>query len=455
MNPIRAAVLAGLVAAVSARAEDALPRPRGIVLITIDTLRADHCSALGHGRPTTPFLDSLAADGVLFRQAYAASSWTAPSMASLFTGLYPREHGVRHGAVTRGSEPDIAGQEVLAERFVTIAEALKEQGYRTFGVSCNGHMTRDTGFAQGFDFFESNWFEECPAPNVAVELWRDEIETSGRFFLWVHYFDPHVPYTARSPWIEQYGTPRERADEWGGTQLEDLHLRIREIRKDPAAAAALRDLYDSEIARCDSFVEQLFRSIRIDERDLVIVTSDHGEEFLEHRGLGHGDTLYEEVVRVPLIVRFPGGRFGGTTIDAPVENRNVAATVADILGGPAVAGTSLFPLIRGEESAADAVFLELDRGMSLTAVRRDGWKLISPARELAGGNTSKMRLYDLAADPRETTDLSGERAGTAAELSELLRRWQEGTGAGVEAPVSPRPLTPEQKTNLKSLGYGR
>jgi arylsulfatase A-like enzyme len=145
----------------------AVPTGPNIILITIDTLRADHLSCYGYHRQTSPFIDSIAGESVVFTNAYSTSSWTAPSMASIFTGHYPRSHGVLHG-VARGPKAAVTGQEILVKDFLTIAEALKTAGYTTFGVSSNGHISRGTGFSQGFDYFATHWFMKSPAPHSSV-----------------------------------------------------------------------------------------------------------------------------------------------------------------------------------------------------------------------------------------------------------------------------------------------
>lgn len=417
-----------------------------MVLVTIDTLRADHVSCYGYARNTTPFIDRIAARGLVYRNAYATSSWTAPSMASIFTGLYPRQHGVRHGFVQKG-ERAIAEQEFLWSGFPLLAEAMREAGYETFGLSSNGHMAPNTGFARGFDHFEAMWFVDAPAVNAAAEKWKDRIAAAGKYFLWVHYFDPHAPFVAREPYIREYAADAAAWEPWTGLGVDELERRKLEIRRTEGALQALVDLYDSEIRYCDRFVEQLFELLGIDERALVIVTSDHGEEFLEHNNIGHGHTLFEETIRVPLIVQWPGGTRTGT-VDRLVGNKDVFATILDMLevrpAAPAP-GRSLFAETEGEDAAR--VFTELDRGRQLRAVREGDWKLIAAEKK------PRSWLYDLSSDPGERADV----AAAAPERAALLRSLLDGFAAepAFAAPKSQRRMDPEAEMKLRSLGYLR
>jgi arylsulfatase A-like enzyme len=169
-----------------------------IVLITIDTLRADHLSCYGYERNTSPHIDKIAAQGITFKNVIAPSSWTAPSMASLFTSTYPINHGLVHGIKVRKQK-----KEVLSDQLITLPEVLRKKGYTTFGVSSNHHLTEEFGFARGFDFFAYLGWKNADMVNKTVYSWETTIKQSEKYFLWVHYVDPHISYAARSPWIER------------------------------------------------------------------------------------------------------------------------------------------------------------------------------------------------------------------------------------------------------------
>ncbi|MEI6971130.1 MAG: sulfatase, partial [bacterium] len=176
-------------------------RKPNVVLITIDALRPDHLSSYGYNRPTSPFIDSLAERGCVFSNCRSVACWTAPALASLFTSTYTRSHGVLHGFAR---ERKIHGQEVLDPSFLTLAEALKANGYATFAIAGTGHATSQSGMAQGFDKFDGLWFPPCETIHDAASAMRTDIAKSKPFFLWVHYFTPHAPYYARKPWINRY-----------------------------------------------------------------------------------------------------------------------------------------------------------------------------------------------------------------------------------------------------------
>ncbi|MCX6349827.1 MAG: sulfatase [Candidatus Aureabacteria bacterium] len=420
-----------------------------VILISIDTIRPDHLSVSGYARPTSPFLDRLAARGWIFRKCSSTSSWTAPAMASLFTGLYPRSHGVRHGAVRQGT---IVNQERLDDSFLTLAEALKARGYATFGVSTNGHVTSETGMAQGFDTFTSLWFADAAAAHRAALGLKDKIAASRPYFFWIHYFDPHAPYLPREPWLSRYSPNPALAREWGGKDMRELRLERGEILRHPELVSTLVDLYDAEINYTDGFLERLFNEVVALENSLVIVTSDHGESFGEHGDLGHGESLFEEEIAVPLIVVLPRGGRKGKTVESPVSLIDVFPTVLDFLGCPApsrVEGRSLLPLLTaGTGGGERPLITELDRAAVLTGVRSGRWKLVAKPRK----TESKWLLFDLALDPGESANLAGKNPGVFRDLCDRLKSWESSTPEFQAAPAAMN-RRPERIGDLKALGY--
>lgn len=420
-----------------------------IVIVTIDTLRADHLSCYGYDRPTTPFIDEIAARGCVFRNAYSTAPWTAPAMASLFTGVYPREHGVLHGTVA--GERSILHQEQLAPSFTTVPEAFKRAGYRTFGVLSNGHTSRETGFDQGFDELVTLWFDKSPAPNAAAERMKERLAGSSPFFFWIHYFDTHAPYLAREPWISRYSTNGPSCELWAAMPMRELRNRLIEIQRDPAAPQALRDLYDSEINFCDRNIRDLFAALPLGGNTIVVITSDHGEEFTDHGGVGHGDTLYEEVVHVPLIIAMPPGIKIRESVDQPVSNKELLATLIEAVGLELTAdipGISLWPLITGGTRPDEPVFMELDRGPDWKGLRLGRWKF------MLRGKKGKAMLFDLQADPGEVRSLAKRQAAIAADLLDRLQGWMRQRPV-FAAPVSSESLNDGQRESLRSLGYTR
>lgn len=429
----------------------AVPPHPNVILITIDTLRADHLSCYGYHRQTSPFIDSIAKQGVLFEQAYATSSWTAPSMASIFTGHFCRNHGVLHG-VAKGPKAAIHDQEQLTAEFHTIAEAFKSAGYTTFGVSSNGHVSKGTGFAQGFDHFKTHWFMKSPATNSTVKKWARLIREAPRYFLWLHYFDPHNPYSPRMPWIKNYTIQSKSYSKWTREEMGDPRGLIEEIKKDPQALDTLVDRYDSEINYCDQYIREVFEVLQPGPDTLIIITSDHGEAFLDHGQMMHGDTLFEEEVRIPLVVKFPGDNISpGLVIPHPVSNRNIFATVMDFTGllkDRAVPGKSLMPLISGTISAQpEDIFYELDWIGWGQAIRQGKWKFMASGRKEKG-----YFLFDIETDPGETRNLYHEFPEQVKTLETSLKQWLSANPE-FKAPRIKLSLDRDQENKLKTLGY--
>jgi len=453
-----AAVLAAEVpAAAPAKSAPPAGAPSAIVLVTIDTLRADTLSFAGYPLPTTPFLDRVAAQGVVFDRAYSTSSWTPPAMASIFTGAYPTTHGVVSGEI---SERRILRQPVLPESLLTIAEAAKRAGYATVGVASNRHLARALGFAQGFDrYFDPPDFRNGEAVNLEVArlfgeefgpAWRTQWRTRPTL-LWVHYFDPHDPYVPEPAWLSRFPSPAPP-----GSPQSPARLTMREIKRrfpnpDASLARAIRPYYDGEVHRTDRIVEKLWRELAPTDDTLLVVTADHGEEIVDHGGLGHSQSLYEELVRVPLLFCWPKALPHGSRIDTPVSVVDLLPTLLDLLGAEAPAalpGRSLAPLWRGDAAETRSVFLELNPPKPhRLAIVEGSWKLVvDPA------NRDASELFDLARDPGEARNLATSEPERLRAMRERLRAWRRSL------PVAPdREIRESQDQELieqlKALGY--
>jgi arylsulfatase A-like enzyme len=437
-------------------ASDRLSPPRGIVLVTIDALRADHLRCYGYDRNTSPFIDTIAQQGVLFTNAYATSSWTVPSMASIFTGLYPKNHGVRHGVSRQG---EVYNQQVLPRDLPNLTALLKEDGYTTVGISSNLHMSKNTGFARGFDHFILRRYGRASSMNEALQSVLEEIESARRWFLWIHYFDPHDPYFFRRPWAESYCTDREICQEISNEEMAMQRLRAlhQSGELEGKLPRALRSLYDSEINYCDEHLKLALQALPGFEDSLLIITSDHGEEFDDHGGLGHGTSLYEELVRVPLIVRFPGARHAGVRIDHQVSIVDILPTIVEALGlkVPQTAdGESLVRLIEGHETEEGTtprkeIYMELDRKFKGEAVRSENLKLIDIRSPVTG-----IALFDIEEDSEEKFNIAGLRPHDVERLFKALRNFVESPTLARETETSP-PLSREDLDVLRSLGYIR
>ena len=434
--------------------EEPPPRPN-IVLITIDTLRSDRVSAYGYDRQTTPFLDALADQGVRCTTSYSPSSWTVPSMASLFTSLDPDHHGVQRGLIEKNR---IVGQEVLDDSYLLLAEILRAAGYRTYGVSANLHLAPRFGFAQGFEHYENLGFANADRIAPVLETWSEELRSGGQpYFLWIHYFDPHDPYYPREPWFEN------PVPALAGEFSEDDPVDIRRLywlnspdgrRRNPRRLKKelriAKAAYDAEISYTDEQIRQAFETLDLDANALIVVTADHGEEFYEHGNLGHGQDLHEEQVRVPLILRLPGAAHAGGIVRQPVSLIDVTPTILDLLGlhlPPMSQGESLLPLIDDSSLERAPIYLAVSRAEpGLRAIRQGSWKYI---RDL--GNSREDRLFDLSSDPGEQRNLLGEEPVKARELADQLDAFL-ATAPSLAQP-SIEEVDEETLDELRALGY--
>lgn len=445
-------LLVGLIGC--SRSEDTEPKRPNVVLVTLDTLRADSLGSYGYRRDTSPFLDRLAAEGIRLTHAYSVSSWTVPAMASLFTGVLPATHGVSHGLVTQDG---IVGQEVLAEDFQLLAETLQRAGYRTYGVAASAHLDRRFGFAQGFDRFENVGFSNAPKALRALAAMAGEIvEGEDPYFLWLHLFDPHDPYKPRQPWIRDYFPQPGELRQSGFSSPRELRNDLAGVGR--AAGESFdrvvefaRAVYDSEINFTDRAVRRAFGILEVSPADLVLVTSDHGEEFLEHRDFGHAGTLFEEQVRVPMIVRLPNLAHAGKVIEAPVSLLDVLPSIVDWLGldsPESVQGRSFLRWLEEGAAPERPIHLALSRPRSeLSGVLVDNWKYIHDH-----GQADDHRLYNLARDPRESRNLIDEEPDRARQLAQALSSHL-AAAESLRPEVTVEEIPPETLEQLRALGY--
>jgi arylsulfatase A-like enzyme len=415
-----------------------------ILLVVIDCLRADHVGAYGHTRPTTPVLDRLAAEGTIFRQAYAQAHWTRPSLPSLLTGLYPSEHGLLEVELNRQGR--IIGPALAAEAD-TLAEQLTAAGYRTAFIGAQYQMAKAFQLDQGFSFF-NNRAGRAPAISHAFGLWLDR-HPGERFFVYLHYLDIHWPYCPPDVVRGRFdaGTS-ELSVCGGGRELRDA-IRHGEIELSAADVERLAARYDESLLATDYQVgvalAHLERRGLLDDT-LVVVTADHGEEFMEHGEIGHNDGLYDVLLHVPLIVRPPKSWPGEPRreVDAVHELRSVAPTLRQAAGASAGrGGPSLVPYLLGRDVEGVSGYAVAESS-TLVSVRNARYRLVVDRR---GGGA---RLYDRAAEPLEETDVGPSRPRELAELAAYLRTWSAGL-----APLAPVPTEADEETleGLKSLGY--
>lgn len=419
-------------------AADVPGRGPNVLLVTIETLRADHVSAYGYGRQTTPFLDSLAAEGLLFENAHATSSWTLPSLTSLLTSAYTSEHGV-------GSNGPMAGTTLaLPEHLALLPELLSARGYRTYGVTASLQTTEKMGYARGFDRYSNLGSVECQSVSAQVEAWATELHQEGEWFLWLHLFDPHGPYHPREPGLSEFWSPeRERRTELESALSQQLFNRRDELGEDDLAY--LEALYDSEIRHADDCLAAIYGTLPQAEELMLVVTSDHGEEFMERGRLLHAQTLFDESIRIPLIVRPPGGE-EGRSVASPVSLIDVTPTILAAVGAEVPAtlrGRALLPQA-DRETRGRSVYAELLTRSDLRSVSDGRWKLI---RE-----NGRSLLFDLEEDPGESVDRAGDRPEDLARLQAALDRFEEAS-SGYTRRGAEITRSAEELEALRALGY--
>jgi arylsulfatase A-like enzyme/Tfp pilus assembly protein PilF len=444
--------------------------PSAVVLVTVDTLRADFVSFNGHQPQTTPFLDTLAQDAVVFSEAYAPSSWTAPSMASLFTGMAPSTHGVVTAIMDGNGR--VLSQPALAASLTTLAETFKAAGYVTVGIPANLHLAAEFGFAQGFDYYAPADFCLANEVNsrVAIQLQRafgPEWQTAWKrrpTFLWIHYFDPHAPYEAREPWISQYAPDFDRrpSDFPAGINIREIKQRYPHPGRE--LADHLKPLYESEISYFDDAFRRLSERLGlVDDNVLLIVTADHGEEFLDHGDLEHGHSLYQELVHVPLFVRWPDQLPRGRRVETPVSLLDLYPTFVEMLGLEAPSafdGESILALLREDTQTAPRVlYFELrsrglaqnphQLGVSLKGIREGEWKLI------AADQARPVQLFDLTRDPSELIDVTAEHGEVVRRLQARLTSWLN-TRRLPPPDAHPVPVADDSvRERMRALGYSQ
>ena len=476
--------------------------PANVLLISLDTLRADHLGYHGYSRATSPFLDRFAENSALFEHAISTSSWTLPAHASLFLSQDSSVHGANNHDRSVGSEA------------TTLAEILQRMGFRTAGFYSGPLLAPKYGFSQGFEIYKGHRELAAPDPSGPPEAKRfaervnhgalSWLEGLGdeRFFLFLHYFDVHAPYAARLPGMPGYcdlgaASGRDYAA-IGGAQTRrflDLHgvtedLVPRELKPRHAIRAlekagyehlvrgfmdafklqgeqvadderqCLIGLYDDGIRYLDHQLAQLFAELRrrgILDRTLVVLTSDHGETLFEHdHQRGHGKSLYQALLHVPLVISAPGMK-RGRRVPQWVSTLDVLPTILDYLSAdppPTLQGRSLRPLIEGRASRSAPVVAELI-GRSGQAGSRvpDQWAIIQPPFKLIVSD-DREQLFHLRDDPGETTDLAPYELDKVAELRELLQRRRqvaESLRGDIEPPEVE--LTPAEQRELRALGY--
>jgi arylsulfatase A-like enzyme len=421
-----------------------------VIFIIVDTLRADHVGCCGYKRDTTPNIDGLARQGILFDNAIVPAPWTLPSVGSILTCQYPSVLGIRDKIA------------VIDPRFATLAEMLKAKNYRTKGIVSHTLLSARLGLGKGFDNYDetaSFGHGGVCSPQVTEKAMRFLGERHDRpFFLFIHYFDPHYNYILHDKY-NYYPSYKGRIK--SNHPILDL-WRLRDTLSEDDIRFLIA-LYDSEIAFTDEHVGKvldILKSRRLYENSIVIVTGDHGEEFMERGWIGHSITLYQELIRVPLVMKLPGHK--PNVIKAPVGLINLVPTVCSCLGLDVPEGLDgrTINLEVGGSGAPEPVFSETfnpqpQRPIPLKPIAFRSIVLGSRKLIYDQINDSKQ-IFDLSADHLEKNNLSGQAGEQDNRIFSLLKKWMEHIEAKRNQPVAPRDanvLTPEQRKQLESLGY--
>lgn len=435
---------------------NAAPTYPNIVLIVIDTVRADHVGCYGYERNTTPNIDALARHALVFKNATSAASWTTPSVAALLSSQYPSTMGIHEKPAKLNTD------------YPLLAEVLKKHGYRTHGIVSFSYLSNRLGFGRGFDEYDERSHRGhggIVSPLVTTKALKFlKSGPTQPFFLFVHNFDPHYSYIQH----EQYNyCPGYQGKIKSGQRIDIL----RDMRPSMSAEDIhyIVSLFDSELAYTDMFIAKILQELKrqdLYDDAIIVITADHGDEFMERGWIGHTATLYQELIHVPLIIKLPTNRPG--VVEARVGLIDVMPTLLSYLGLEApenLEGRAL-DLAAPENIGGAPVFSQAkkrmksiyywqrpgpDRVLAKRSVIMDGRKLIYNEA------TGDKELYDLRVDPAEQVNRYEEDKTVASRLEALLNEWisrtqQKGSPQDPEQDENEL-FDPEQIKKLKSLGY--
>ena len=441
-------------------------RKPNVLIVLIDALRADRLGSYGYHRATSPNLDQLARDGWRFTTAISQAAWTKPSVASLITGLYPRQTSVNSAAWAKQGREGAVLVETLTAEHLTLAEQLASSGYETAAFGHNHHLLTELGFSQGYLTYD--WKQPAiggPLRNVLRRLrTRDDVEwihdhfinwvdaNEGRkFFAYLHHLDVHWPYRSPAPFAGMFMTTPPPED---FNRQRFMSSTMDRLRQDPRATLnpetlrAMSDAYDEGIRHVDDGLGKLFDALvrrGLYDDTLIIITADHGEEFMDHGQIGHGETLYDEMIRVPLIVKFPcpGPHCGPRTVTSQVELVDIFPTVMRAVGMEPpghLVGRNL------SDPAAESRVAYSERAHNI-ALRTPEWKWIYDERDDSG------ELYNLAQDPGEANDLSAREPAVRELLSSRVLDFAATRQRSDAADANVIEADEKMLENLKALGY--
>jgi len=449
-----------------------------LVVYLADALRADHLGCYGHRIPTSPRIDAFGARSIVFEQCFSQASWTKPSISSIFTGVLPRVHQAAISHFNIGHLHDFPVQ-VLRDSFVTLAESLRDAGYHTGLFETNAFIQPEFGYEQGFDHY---WFTNAAGPKRVTDEVVEWLEHEARepFFLFIHEFDPHGPYLPPVLLFEKlFGTTLATAEAalssrdasllvdlktWYGRGMDqDRPPKPPLTQLSAQGLRHLRALYEGDIAMMDRGFDALLaflESKRLLDRTVVALTADHGEGFNEHGQFGHGNTLFDEEIHVPLVIRAPGRR-EQLRVPWTVSLFDLYPTLTALAGASTPHYVQALPLL--DETGAcvvdrhRTVFADLDR-FTPEVDQWDCCMVGGPAKMIVGNRGESIQLYDRHADPRERRNLfTPRKAGDPASQRlfaafEAERRRHAALADQFGEPVWTKG-TKEHREQLDALGY--
>jgi arylsulfatase A-like enzyme len=473
-----------------------MPHVPNIIVLLLDTARAQSFSGYGYTRPTSPHIDAIAAAGVVYEQAIASGCWSLPSQVSLLTGLFPSKHGAHELHLS------------YEHRYPMLPEVLREAGYHTLGISTNSWMSDEFGVTHGFERYLKLWQYHhtrpaIPGPTAGVGAWLDKrlqrwywrhifprrnraqyvnrhirtliAQTPEPFFLYAIYWDTHLPYAAQDPHAARWLPPGVTLSQGRRVNRDPLRYMTDQTPMSDEDFAVLQAFYDGALASLDAELGALVTWLHqrgMLDRTMLIILSDHGENIGDHGLMSHAYSLHDTLIRVPLIVRYPEVFPPGQRVTHQIQLTDLFPTVLDVLGldlpgvRQELQGVSLLAsptdapagrLAYAELLAPHPSIAALNRrtgtpeGTPRPAFDRALRCLRTPTTKMIWASDGNHALYDLRQDPYETTNLVATEPKLAAEYLDLLNAWHPPAGAPPMAPAPP--MDPELRQRLRDLGY--
>lgn len=420
-----------------------------VVLISIDSLRADHLGTYGYERQTSPRIDELAREGVVFENTVSTTTWTLPAHLSMLTSLYPDIHGVKKGRTA------------LSDQAALLPEILQTAEWATAAVVSGPFLASNFGYGRGFDLYDDQTisFKSHGASHRGITSplihdqavdWLNGRPEDKPFFLFLHYWDVHYDYIPPPPYDTLFD-PDYEGDMNGRHFFGNKKFRR---GMDPRDREHVVALYDGEIAFVDEYLGKLFDDLAergLWDDTLVIVTSDHGDEFLEHGYKGHRRNLYQSTLQVPLVVKMPRGRWAGKRIDSLVGIVDLAPTILELAGlesPPEFNGRSLLSLMKqGHDTQRYYYFADLEGKMK--SVLGDRWKMITHHGETA----RRPELFDLDSDPQERRNIALQEPDALEGMVAIQEDWLTFVEATEDLETGSVEYQKELEELLESLGY--